>query len=225
MTSADTGAAPASAASRPSPLLQRLRMVTGAAHARIEALLRLDGPVDLDRYLLVLRCFDAFLSAWEPRVREALPVHLRVWFNARSRHAFLRQDLRDLSDCHAPSPSSHNGGPASLSLCLGGPAAAFGSMYVLEGSALGGQVIARSMAAHHGLGPQHGARYFVGWAEHTGSMWREFRALMNTELADGAEASDQACTAAVATFEALIDLFVQRLPVQAVSGEKPDARW
>ena len=199
-------------AARISPLLARLRTATGAAHARIEALLRLDGPITLDRYRAVLRGFDVFLAAWEPQVLAALPQRLHAWFHARSRHAFLRQDLRDLNeDVHAVD-GSNSRGPVSLGLSLDGPAAALGSMYVLEGSALGGQVIARTLLSQHGLGANHGARYFVGWGERTGILWREFRATMDAEVGDEARGSDRACAAAIATFEALIEVFEHQAP-------------
>ncbi|MDC8014397.1 biliverdin-producing heme oxygenase [Tahibacter soli] len=106
----------------------------------------------------------------------------------------------------------HESGATSLGLSLDGPAAALGSMYVLEASALGGLVVARAVSGQHGLGPSHGARYFVGWGERTGTLWREFRATLDAELGDADHLSDRACAAAVATFEALIDVFERHTP-------------
>ena len=54
-------------------------------------------------------------------------------------------------------------------------------MYVLEGSALGGQFIARTLA-QAGLHPDRGAAYFHGWGPATARLWRETREVLNTQL-------------------------------------------
>lgn len=49
-----------------------------------------------------------------------------------------------------------------------------GALYVVEGSTLGGQVIARQISASLGLTAQHGARFFNGWGEQTDTRWNSF---------------------------------------------------
>lgn len=145
------------------------------------------------RYALVLQVFDAFLAAWEPAVAAALPPRWQPWLRARSRRPFLRQDMRLLAigrwPSRIPAPAFHS------------PAAAWGSVYVIEGSALGGPSITRSLA-DAGLHPARGCAYFHGWGEATGAMWREFRALLEAQLA-GPDAVAQACDAACRTFDLL----------------------
>ncbi|QJW84543.1 hypothetical protein HK414_15170 [Ramlibacter terrae] len=80
---------------------------------------------------------------------------------------------------------------------------------MMEGSALGGQVITRALAAQ-GWGPAHGAAYFHGWGPATGGMWREFRALLAEQL-PRAQNIEAACLAAQATFDALSAAFEHEL--------------
>lgn len=153
------------------------------------------------RYTAVLGVFDAFLAAWEPAVTAALPGAWHPWLRARSRRPFLQQDLLALGV--AP-PQQRAAVPA-----LGSAAAAWGSVYVMEGSALGGQVVTRSLAAA-GLHPHCGVAYFHGWGEATAGMWREFRGVLEQQL-EGPDAIAHACSAACSTFDTLSTLLESAL--------------
>jgi heme oxygenase len=140
----------------------------------------------------VLQVLDAFLAAWEPAMATALPARFHQWLDARSRRPFLQRDLQALGIPAAP--------PAVLPP-FDSDAAAWGSLYVLEGSALGGRVITRGLASA-GLHAGTGAAYFHGWGDDVGDMWREARELLLSELAAPAAVA-QACDAACATFDTL----------------------
>ena len=183
-----------------------LRAATREHHDRIDRLMDLRRMQDRSHYARVLRVFDAFLASWEPAVAAALP-HCQDWLQARSRRPFVQQDLRALG-LAAAAPA---GAPP-----LRTDAAAWGSLYVMEGSALGGQVITRSLAAA-GLDRDSGAAYFHGWGEATGRMWREARALLESELADDT-ALAQACEAARQTFDHLSSLLERELHERATAA-------
>jgi len=59
-----------------------------------------------------------------------------------------------------------------------------GTMYVMEGSTLGGQLIARHVEKSLALVPGVGDAYFRGHGERTGAMWKEFSALLATRISD-----------------------------------------
>ena len=185
-------------------LLPRLRRSTGPLHDDIEALLRLEAPMPLMRYGRILRGFHDFLQLWEPRVRQALPERLRPWFDARVRSPFAARDLAalELPEDGADAAMRASALAALRSLRLDCPAAAIGSLYVIEGSALGGQKFRRQH-----LAAEHGTAYFHGFGARTGAMWREFRQVAEAEA--GAEEDDRAaaCDAAVDTFRALVATF------------------
>jgi heme oxygenase len=50
----------------------------------------------------------------------------------------------------------------------------FGVLYVLEGSTLGGQLIAREMHAKFGFDERSGAAFFRSHGDNVGKMWLEF---------------------------------------------------
>jgi heme oxygenase len=186
-------------------MLGALRQACAERHEAIEALLRLDETLERAHYARVLSGFGAFLPCWEGRLRPRLPWRLQGWFDDRSRLPLLQRDLAAL----ALAPADVADPVAEL--VLPDRAALFGSMYVLEGSALGGQVIARHAQQQWGLGPDNGGAYFHGWGRHTGALWADFRERLVHELGTSAEARDSACAAAVATFDALLCCFRQVL--------------
>ena len=55
-------------------------------------------------------------------------------------------------------------------------AAAFGAMYVVEGSTLGGAMIARHAEWTLGLNADTGCAYFSSYGRDVGRMWNEFGA-------------------------------------------------
>lgn len=173
--------------------LTALRRATRERHARIDRLMDLGRVHERGRYGRILQAFHAFLAPWEQSVANALPAHRHAWLHERSRRHFLQEDLAIL----ALSPL--HDAPAVPRLA--GNAAAWGSLYVIEGSALGGQSITRALAPA-GFAPGKGSSYFNGWGEDTPGMWREFRAELRAELAAPACVA-AACAAACATFDAL----------------------
>jgi heme oxygenase len=187
--------------------LATLRRATRVHHDRIDALMDLRRMQDRAHYARVLGVFDAFLAGWDPAGAAALPARWHPWLRARSRRPFLLQDLRALGA--APGPAAHI--PP-----FAGPASAWGSVYVMEGSALGGQFITRSLA-QAGLHPARGAAYFHGWGEATGSMWREARAIIAGEL-DSEAALAHACACARLTFDSLSGLLEDCLHERAAAA-------
>ena len=177
-----------------------LRAATRSHHERIDRLIDFRRLPEPARYARVLQAFGAFLPAWEAAVADALPPGRRAWLAGRSRAPFLSRDLEALG-LAPPAPVRLPG--------FRNAAAAWGSLYVMEGSALGGQVITRSLAAR-GLLPNSGGAYFHGWGEATAAMWREFRDLLEAELRDP-DALAPACEAACRTFESLSSLLEDHL--------------
>ena len=149
----------------------RLRDGTRAEHDRLEDGLRLTDPaLSPERYREVLSRFHGFWAGWEPRV--AAELEDDSLFAPRRRLPLLRDDLRALGVA-----------PESLPVCpppsLRGRGEAMGSLYVMEGSTLGGRLILKGLER---LGVPAGARsYFAGHGEATGAMWRAFLERLETE--------------------------------------------
>lgn len=188
----------------PSLLLRVLRHETRDHHARAEAALPLTRP-DLTRegYVRYLEGAFGLHARLEPRLVEVLAPHAAALALAeRQRLALLEADLAALgSPAHAL--------PLAPPLALAGVPEALGALYVLEGSTLGGQVLARRLAPVSG-----GAlRYLRGHGEATGALWRALGEAVHA-LVPAPDAAYQA--RAVGAARATFDLFTHWLGEERV---------
>ncbi len=140
----------------------RLRAETAEAHGRMEAGLDLLHDLSRPRLAEVLRRFHSFHAGWEPAAARLLDDP--ELFDPRRRLAALDADLQSLG-VDAPAE------PWPVPPWLGDEGAAWGSLYVMEGSTLGGQVIGRSLRA----AGVEGVTYFDGRGREAGPLWRELR--------------------------------------------------
>lgn len=178
--------------------LKSLRNATETHHQKVEAELDLlRSSLTLAEYITLLERFYGFHRIWEPQVAALLESHLPDFFASRRKLHHIEADLRHfgcgtegllgIASCQRLPPLTSIG-------------AALGSLYVVEGSTLGGRVLARHFGEHLGIGPESGCRYFSGYAERTGHMWRAFGELMASR---SPSEDEETLTAAVATFECL----------------------
>jgi len=152
-------------------LLERLKMETRPAHDRIER------AVDLERrttsrssYRALLARLYGFHAAWEPKA-EAM-IADPAFFRPRCKTALLARDLgflglADLEIARLPR--------CAPLMPMTSAAAAFGAMYVVEGSTLGGTLIARRVERHLGLTAGRGCSYFRSYGAEVGPTWKLFR--------------------------------------------------
>lgn len=161
-------------------ICDRLRADTADAHERLEQDLGLlQPPLSRARFARLLQRFHAFHRAWEPAVAARLADP--AFFEPRRRLALLEADLAALG-CPA---GQADGTPAAVDRLTVSVAAAWGSLYVLEGSTMGGQIIARRLAGETWL-PAGGLRYFTPY-ESAGPMWQAFRARIRAVSSPGAD--------------------------------------
>jgi heme oxygenase (biliverdin-IX-beta and delta-forming) len=87
------------------------------------------------------------------------------------------------------------------------PASTLGALYVVEGSTLGGQVIARALAGRPWV-PAGGLIYFSPYGAETGRMWRTVQAALN---AAPAREQAQVVAGALEAFDVLHAWMAQRV--------------
>ena len=183
----------------PTELASRLRSDTREAHQHLEdALALLEGRPTAARFLQALERFHGFHAVWEAGVAAASPPLASV-FAGRSRLDALRRDLLALG--LAPEEVDRLPRCGAARALTGDPRAALGSLYVMEGSTLGGQVISRAIADAT-WAPPGGLAYFAPYGAETGPRWRALQAVLNA-----APAADHAAIVegALATFATLRD--------------------
>jgi heme oxygenase len=183
-------------------LRDQLRLHTRAQHERIEAALNIPDSIrNRDDYARLLAAFYGFHVPLETALlqHEASLSAVGVKLSARRKAHKARADLLSL----------YGGSEAiqKLTFCPLPPALptwrhALGSLYVVEGSTLGGQIIARQLHRHLNLQAAAQLRFFSAYGARTGTMWRAFVAALN-RLNLAAEDAAHVLQGAEATFEAL----------------------
>jgi heme oxygenase len=147
-------------------LPDRLKAATADLHVALEERLGLGSPpYGRERFEILLERFHGFHAVWEPAV--AALIGDAALLEPRRRLHLIEQDLQALG-----------ARPTNIARCSeAGALSAFeawGSLYVMEGSTLGGRIIAKRMSDEIWL-PPGGLRYFDPYGPETGSYWKVLR--------------------------------------------------
>ncbi len=144
----------------------QLKTATHPLHEQADALLQ-GGQILQTRgaYCEFLRLQLAFSQSWECLAAQSLQPPYRDRWSQRHRIAAIRRDLDTLG---AEDGSSEGASPGACDL-----AQAWGLAYVLEGSALGGRVLARRIAKPLGLAGA-GLSFLKGSGTDLGARWGMF---------------------------------------------------
>ena len=180
----------------PEPFLERLRSETRPDHHALESvmdLLREDLTLGHYRYW-VEKLYGVFAPLEDRIVSRWGLDAFGLDLAERRRAPLLVADLKALGVAD----------PMRIPVCqdlpaLTGDPEAFGCLYVLEGSALGGHVVSRHVLHTLGLTPETGGAFFNGHGDRTGTMWRTFRSAL-ADYAVTPEIQGRVIAAARATF-------------------------
>jgi heme oxygenase len=178
-------------------LCAHLRTATATAHGDLEQSVDLAGRIaDRGRFVALLEGFHGFHLSWERAIRRRSDIG--AFHAPRERLTHLGADLAALG--RTPAEVDRLPVCEAAEALAATHAAAIGSMYVMEGSTLGGQVIDRALAGASWR-PEGGLSYFTPYGARTGHMWREFRAWAHAEIAE--DEREEAAAAANRTFQVL----------------------
>lgn len=184
-------------------LRARLREVTEPAHERMHHHAGFAGAaagnIALDDYRSLLARLLGFHRAFEAAGDSAVRAgNFDLALAERARAPMLVEDLIDLGmdrdDVDALPLARNVGVPTSEAGWLG-------ALYVIEGSTLGGVQIARALKALFDEEGPRGRRFFLGYGERHGAMWRSFLDRLE-QLGERPGAADEAIEAAHETFAA-----------------------
>jgi diguanylate cyclase (GGDEF)-like protein len=182
-------------------IMERLRSATRAAHTSIETVPRLGRLLARDLtttdYVETLRLLHAFHASILPDLARCLRGNSRA--EALLDGAGLAALAADIAwfDAIPLVPQRLQPPPASV-------ASALGTLYVLEGSNLGGRIIGRHVARNLGVGPGSGGSFYCGLtAEDARRRWRLLQEVMRLELDTPGALGEPVTSAALATFESL----------------------
>jgi heme oxygenase (biliverdin-IX-beta and delta-forming) len=158
--------------------IQRLRQQTAVDHQAVEGSVPLmHHDLSQEEYVRCLERIHGIVAAWEERSMQVAPEWLKPALAARRRKRLVEADLAWFGatqhDESRPALPEMNDLPALL-----------GAMYVMEGSTLGGQFIARHVETELRLGDGQGSAYFRGHGNQTGTLWKDFCEVLKSQIPD-----------------------------------------
>jgi heme oxygenase (biliverdin-IX-beta and delta-forming) len=179
--------------------LQQLRAKTAGSHQLIEqniASQQLMNPdVTVLQYGHYLKSLYSFVHGFEKMVFPLLNHYPALQLDKRKKSHLLQADLVMLNNREELELL-----PDELfSTHYRGVPAAFGGMYVLEGSTLGGQIISKHLSSTPGIAAGGSTAYFTAYAGQTGTMWKNFLQLL-CEAADTRANEEEIIESAINTF-------------------------
>ena len=196
--------------------IQRLRSETAADHDAVEGSVPLmSDALTAEEYVSSLRAMYGMVAAWEDLLDRSAPAWVLALLTTRRRKHLLARDL-----AHFGAALPAESGPALP--VFPGDAGLLGAMYVMEGSTLGGQFIARHVERVLGLVPGEGNAYFRGHAERTGTLWKEFLEVLRTAVPDSETGTAVvAAKAMFGSFGEWMRLHAQPAPAAVRGGDVP----
>lgn len=133
-----------------------------------------DKSYTLDDYKKLLIHNYKLISQYEPQIYEKLSNYAGLKLNLRKKLDVLKTDLENLN----LSVETDN-----LPQNLNSEAEAFGALYVMEGSTLGGNVIAKQLRRNPNFKNVE-FNYFGVYGENTGTFWQEFKSIIDEQISE-----------------------------------------
>lgn len=181
--------------------LQNLRSRTAACHYALEqnpfSIALLNNTVSNEDYTIYLKKIYGFVYGFEKNIFSKLRFFLPDIEQRKKTHLIIsdlllqNQNLQDIP--LLPDSFFKSRYPKA--------AAAWGGMYVLEGSTLGGQFIKRHLQKNLDSGFT-GSLYFTAYGSETGAFWKTFLQHLGDAAQDKGDA-EQIIDSAVETFSAM----------------------
>ena len=186
--------------------MPQLRLATQTEHQRIERSELLSGLLttnySMAQYQQLLARLFGFYSALEPQIFTGLPEYAAPVLMNRQKSDLLVRDLQAFS--------MNLTAVEALPRCFTLPelksfAARMGSLYVMEGATLGGQIIQRKLIEQFGVGIQPTLYFYSAYGDDTGRQWYMFKTAMEQWFGQDNDAVERLITSARATFNCLIE--------------------
>ena len=177
------------------PMMSELRRCTRESHSALEEQIAIEQALgSIESYGDLLQRFLAIYQVLEPQVLST--PDLDRWVTDLPQRRRVPDLLTDLKALDRPQYSqlSATAAPAT------DVPDALGCLYVLEGSTLGGQLIAQQVTERLGLTPEHGCQFFAGAGRNTRALWNSFAQSLESFAAAHPECRRQIAQSALTTF-------------------------
>lgn len=155
-------------------LTEKIKAATQQHHQETEKILvgKLKNMRSLNDYSDILKLFYGYFGGLEQKTDRYNPTTLTD-YSERRKTATLANDLQVLGNT-LPRKASNSELPT-----IDNHLQAFGALYVIEGSTLGGKIISKMVQQHLNITDGKGLSFFNGYGEDTGNKWQAFRQVLN----------------------------------------------
>ncbi|ASZ14208.1 biliverdin-producing heme oxygenase [Chitinophaga pendula] len=154
-----------------------------------ELVIQIKSIRNIDEYIQLLGLFYHYYTPIEQLLEKWLANDERIPDYAQRRKSAAI--LNDINACGYTLPVIGHSPPIPA---IDSFAAAIGAAYVMEGSTLGGTIIAKMISTQLDIPATKGFSFFNGYGDATRAMWERFRAYLNA-LATTTEQENAAATA------------------------------
>lgn len=179
-------------------LSSNIKEATKSAHLQLEKVVvqKLKNIRTKADYADLLKHFYAYFSTIEKAIAPYITTELLPDYSERRNSSYIKKDIEELG-------FTTDELPLAVAPQIATAAQALGSLYVLEGSIMGGSIIVQMLAKG---GITEGVSFFSGYGAETGRMWGTFTAVLNSE-ADSESDQQAAIQAANDTFSQFAAVF------------------
>lgn len=176
-------------------LLEQLKSDTLANHQQLEKKLiaQLKGMQSPSDYIRILQVFYSYFGALEDKIDQFIGFDQLGDYADRRKTSSIKNDILSLQG-DVPEKAAPEHLPE-----LDNAFQAFGALYVIEGSTLGGQVISKMISKQLTLASDEGLSFFKSYGENTMLMWERFKTVLENQ-ANSQEEADVITQAANDTF-------------------------
>lgn len=154
-------------------LSANIKDATKDAHLQLEKVVvkKLKAIRSNADYADLLKCFYAYFNAVEQAIAPFITPAILPDYASRRNSSYLKQDIEALG-------GNTDNLPVAQPPAITNAAEAFGALYVMEGSIMGGRIIVQMLEKG---GITDGVSFFSGYGEATGRMWGVFTEALNAQ--------------------------------------------
>lgn len=147
-----------------------------------------------EKYIVILKKFYGFFKPLEQKIEQFPIEQFLPDFVNRRKAQLLKQDINDITSTSQETLTICHTLPPVTTL-----ADAFGCLYVMEGSTLGGKMIYKLVKDTLGFDYNNGAAFFYGYGTETGTKWKTFQQAL-TDFSTHSHSDSQIIQSANNTF-------------------------
>jgi heme oxygenase len=162
---------------------EKIKEATLTYHQQTEKVLvgKMKSMRSKQDYIDLLTAFYSYFGGLEQHIERYINASNLVNYNDRRKTAALIDDLKALGG-NIPPIAQGNDLPE-----IDNYLQAFGALYVIEGSTLGGKIISKMIQQHLHINDDAGLSFFNSYGDKMQDMWDSFKAILNSVAATPAD--------------------------------------